>query len=53
MKKHKTLMKNQECITLLETYKQTFPKSLPNTFPTFPKIWTGVMLSKLWDIHYS
>ena len=45
-------MKNnhQQCITTPNIYKQTFPLSLPGASPTFPKIWSRVILSKFWDI---
>ena len=31
-------------------YKQTFPLSLLDAFPTFPEIWSRVMLGKFLDI---
>ena len=40
----------QEPTETTKVCKQTFPTSLLNAFPTFPKTWTSVVVGKLWDI---
>ena len=36
-------------IPMPKIYEEKYPKSLPNAFPTFPKIWSRAMLCKYWD----